>query len=50
MPTMAYIQDGKTRLTIQSGQSLGVSGLKPGKMAKSAFRIVSIREKQEIFH
>ena len=39
MPTMAYIQDAKTRLTIQSGQALGAAGLKPGKVFQRIYTV-----------
>ena len=41
MPTMAYIQDAKTRLTIQSGQALGAAGLKPGKVSQGIHTVIT---------
>lgn len=32
MPTMAYIEDKNTRLTVVTGSPLGCSSLKPGQM------------------
>ena len=40
MTTMVYIQDDKTRLTIQTGQSLGTAGLKSGVINLHLHRLI----------